>query len=79
MSSPTSPSSVRPGASTAPTAATRSSLASDQPLPLERIAELNAGRGDDDVVVGEPAALDDFVGGADVLTDEHAPVDQLLT
>ena len=54
-------------------------LASDRPLPLERIAELNAGRGDSDVVVGEPAALDDFVSGADVLTDEHAPVDQLLT
>jgi hypothetical protein len=24
-------------------------------------------------------ALDDFVGGAQVLTDDHAPVDQLLT
>ena len=48
-------------------------VASDRPLPLERIAELNAGRGDDDVVVGDPAALDDFVDGAPVLTDEHAP------
>ncbi len=54
-------------------------VASDRPLPLARIAERNAGRGDDDVVVGDPAALDDFVDGADVLTDEHAPVDQLLT
>ena len=54
-------------------------VASDQPLPLDRLAELNAGRGDDDVVVGDPAALDDFVDGAPVLTDEYAPVDQLLT
>jgi hypothetical protein len=54
-------------------------VASDQPLPLDRIAELNARRGDDDVVVGDPDALDDLVDGAPVLTDEHAPVDQLLT
>ena len=54
-------------------------VASDRPLPLAAIAAHNAARGDDDVVVGDPAALDDFVGDAPVLTDEHAPVDQLLT
>jgi MFS family permease len=54
-------------------------VASDRPLPLAAIAARNAARGDDDVVVGDPGPLDDFVGDAPVLTDEHAPVDQLLT
>ena len=54
-------------------------VASDRPLPLAAIAAANEARGDDDVVVGDPAALDAFTDGARVLTDEHAPVDQLLT
>jgi hypothetical protein len=54
-------------------------IASDARLPLEAIADRNAARDDDDVVVGDTAGLDRFVGGADVLTDDHAPVDQLLT
>ena len=29
--------------------------------------------------VAEGADLDEFVGDAEVLTDDHAPVDQLLT
>ena len=43
-------------------------VASDRPLPLAAIAAANAARGDDDVVVGDPAALDAFIGrcpGAD--------------
>jgi spermidine synthase len=54
-------------------------VASSNPLPLAAIADRNRERGDDDVVVGDAAGLDTFVGGADVLTDDHAPVDQLLT
>lgn len=54
-------------------------VAGDAPLPLDAIARRNADRGDDEVVVGDAAGLDRFVDGADVLTDEHAPVDQLLT
>ena len=68
-----------PAASTGRTAATRSSWPAIGHSRVERIAARNAERGDDDVVVGDPAALDDFVDGAEVLTDEHAPVDQLLT
>jgi len=53
-------------------------LASRQPLPTEAIAEALTDR---DLVwrVAEGDALADFVGDADVLTDDHAPVDQLLT
>jgi hypothetical protein len=53
-------------------------IASDAPLPLDAIeaANLRGGR-DDEVLAG--AALDEFVGDAAVLTDDYAPVDQLLT
>ncbi len=54
-------------------------VASTATLPLQAIADRNASRDDDDRVVGDAAGLDRFVGGADVLTDDHAPVDQLLT
>lgn len=53
--------------------------ASHSPLPLAAIEGHNRERGDDDAVVGDTAGLDAFVDGADVLTDEYAPVDQLLT
>jgi spermidine synthase/MFS family permease len=53
-------------------------VASDEPLPLARIERTNRNRAQiDEVLQGE--ALRDFVGGAQVLTDDHAPVDQLLT
>jgi spermidine synthase len=53
-------------------------VASRQPLPTEDIAEAMAER---DLIwrVAEGDALDEFVGDAEVLTDDHAPVDQLLT
>lgn len=54
-------------------------VASNSPLALDAMAARNASRGDDEQFVGDPAGLDNFVGGADVLTDDHAPVDQLLT
>ena len=48
-------------------------LASDHPLPLDAIERANATSGDDDEVLGDPAAVDAFVGGADVLTDSTHP------
>jgi spermidine synthase len=53
-------------------------VASDQPLPVQAIAANNALRGDDDVIAGG-AQLDAFIGDARPLTDDFAPVDQLLT
>ena len=54
-------------------------VASDEPLPVEAIQTRNTARGDDDTVLADPSLLDTFVGGADVLTDQRAPVDQLIT
>lgn len=54
-------------------------VASDTPLPLTRIQENIRDRQDDDRVVGDQYGLDDFAGDAPVLTDDFAPVDQLLT
>jgi hypothetical protein len=52
-------------------------VASDQPLDTDGIREAIAARGGPQIVVtGE--AFDDFVGSAEVLTDDFAPVDQLL-
>lgn len=53
-------------------------LASDAPLPLEAIERSNASRGDDDTVASA-ADMDAFTAGARILTDDYAPVDQLLT
>jgi spermidine synthase len=53
-------------------------IASDEPLPLEAIEAANRRRAHlDDLLTGEE--LTAFVGDAQVLTDDHAPVDQLLT
>lgn len=54
-------------------------VASDAPLPVEAIVAANRARGDDDEVLHGASAIEDFVDGARVLTDEFAPVDQLLT
>ncbi len=54
-------------------------VASDAPLPTDAIRTANAARGDDDQVLDDPAGIDAFVGDARVLTDEFAPVDQLIT
>ena len=53
-------------------------VASGQPLPVDAIAAAMAGRGLAWQVAGVEQ-LDDFVGDAAVLTDDFAPVDQLLT
>jgi spermidine synthase len=53
-------------------------VASHQPLDVAAIQAHNDQRGDDDVVTAG-AQLDAFIGDARVLTDDFAPVDQLLT
>lgn len=53
-------------------------IASDSPVPVDEVASNNRARGGtDDVLYGE--ALEEFVGDAQVLVDDFAPVDQLLT
>ncbi len=53
-------------------------IASDAPLPVDTIEQRNRLRARDDVVTSG-AALDALIGDADVLVDDRAPVDQLLT
>ncbi|WP_422773054.1 fused MFS/spermidine synthase [Plantactinospora sp. WMMC1484] len=53
-------------------------LASDQPLPLDPVRERLIASAGAPVTVLSGAALDDFIDDAMVLTDEYAPVDQLL-
>jgi hypothetical protein len=53
-------------------------VASQQPLPADGIAAMLQERGLAWQVV-QGAELDAFVGDAQVLTDDFAPVDQLLT
>jgi spermidine synthase len=53
-------------------------IASDDPLPLDAVEAANRHRAEvDELLHGD--ALVDFVGDAQVLIDDHAPVDQLLT
>ena len=53
-------------------------IASDRPLPLDAIVARNRARGRDDVLVsGDALAI--RLAGAPLLTDDRAPVDQLLT
>lgn len=54
-------------------------LASDGPLPTDALSARLVMRGADDVVLADPPAIAELVGEAMVLTDERAPVDQLLT
>ena len=53
-------------------------VASDAPLPVDAIVARNRARGRDDVVIAGDA-LAALAGDAPVLTDDRAPVDQLLT
>jgi spermidine synthase len=53
-------------------------IASDRPLPLDAIVARNRARGRTDAVLSGDA-LAAFVAGAVLLTDDRAPVDQLLT
>jgi spermidine synthase len=53
-------------------------VASRSPLPLAELRGRLGRSATDPVTVLDGAALADFVGGARVLTDDFAPVDQLL-
>ena len=53
-------------------------VASDSPIDVDALAERAAGRGEPRSVHGREDA-ETFAGGAQVLTDDDAPVDQLLT
>ena len=53
-------------------------VAADVPIDAEAIAQHALDTADDDVVI-TGAEVDDFVGDGMVLTDEFAPVDQLMT
>ena len=53
-------------------------VASDAPIDVDAIEAANAARGDtDEIATG--ARLEAFIGTSPVLTDDYAPVDQLLT
>ncbi len=52
-------------------------VASDGPLDVAAILAANRDRGDDDVLLSG-VDLDAWVDGADPLTDDYAPVDQLI-
>ena len=53
-------------------------VASDRPIPVEALAE-RAADGEEPWSVADRAAVEEFAGNAQVLTDDDAPVDQLLT
>jgi spermidine synthase len=53
-------------------------IASDAPLPVDAIERANRSRARADTLL-HGTALDALVGDARILTDDHAPVDQLLT
>lgn len=53
-------------------------VASDRPLPWSSIEQAAAARGEPGLVL-RGAAYEEFVGDAPVLTDDFAPVEQLLT
>jgi MFS family permease len=54
-------------------------VASDGPLPVAAVRRRLAAAGEAYVEVATGARLQRLVDGADVLTDDHAPVDQLIT
>jgi spermidine synthase len=54
-------------------------IGSDEPLNMEVIQRRSRERGDDNLVVWRDADLGAFTANAPALTDDYAPVDQLLT
>jgi spermidine synthase len=54
-------------------------VASDAPLPVDALRGALTRRGTDHVVVDDVEGLDRFTNGSRPLTDEFAPVDQLMT
>jgi hypothetical protein len=53
-------------------------VASAAPLPLAALRASLTGRGSQ-LEVAAGSRFTTFAGGAEILTDDHAPVDQLLT
>ncbi len=53
-------------------------VASDAPLPVDAILAADERRGGGNVLVSDPAEVDDWIGDAQPLTDDFAPVDQLI-
>jgi hypothetical protein len=53
-------------------------VASDEPLPMEALA-VRAAEGEEPSTAVGRDAVEEFAGDAQVLTDDDAPVDQLLT
>jgi spermidine synthase len=53
-------------------------VASHEPIPVPDILAHNAARGDDDSAL-DGVQLSSFIGDSRVLTDDFAPVDQLLS
>jgi spermidine synthase len=51
-------------------------VAADRPIDASAIQRITGSRAS---VLADPAAIKDFVGDAPLLTDDYAPVDQLLT
>lgn len=54
-------------------------IGSDGPIPAQAILARNRLRRDDDSIVTPGAGLEDFIGDAGILTDDFAPVDQLIS
>lgn len=53
-------------------------IASDQPLAVDAILDADETRGGGNVLVSDPDDIADWIDDAQVLTDDYAPVDQLL-
>lgn len=54
-------------------------VGSDRPLPRQAIADQLAARAPELALMWEPSQIRRFTGGARILTDDFAPVDQLVT
>ncbi len=53
-------------------------VASDAPLPVDAILAADGTRGGQNALVSEPDDVADWIDGAQLLSDDFAPVDQLL-
>jgi spermidine synthase len=54
-------------------------IASDRPIDAAAISSLLTARAAREMLLHDPAEVAQWIGGARVLTDDHAPVDQLIT
>jgi SAM-dependent methyltransferase len=54
-------------------------VASDAPLPVGAILAADGARAGDNVMEADPVGVAEFIDGAPILTDDFAPVDQLMS